>query len=133
MGILTSIIDFVFPIQRRLYHPTGRFVGNSNQFRSPNMQRRFERNRLWRPRTGLNLRRQPQVFNTLSRRITPIRALPLRATTPPTITPPVQKKGFLAEMFSPNINPPLARPQPKRKGFGSTAFKFARLSAMFRK
>lgn len=140
MGLISNIVDFVFPIQRRLYHPTGRFVSKPTQFRSPIMQRRFARNRLWLNQARLNQVRiqsqrampqgaypssTPQFRRPLERTLT---QAPMSRQVQPT-----QKRSFWSEMFSPNINPPLARPQPKRTGFGSTALNLIRWNNMFRR
>lgn len=130
MGIVNSIIDFVFPIQRRLYHSTGRFIRNPRRFRSPLVQRRFARSRLW-PRGAISPRRLStaphssiQFRRPLAKTITPVLA-PLPKVT--------QKKSFWSEMFSPNITPPRMQPQSKRSGFGSTALNLMRWNNMFRR
>jgi len=128
MGIVSSIVDFVFPVQRRLYHPTSTIARNPNQFRSPNLQRRFRRT-LW-PNGQTPIRRvisssSYQTPTTQFRR--PLaRPLPQVSVQRQAQLPPVSKKSFLSEMFSTNINPPKMGPQPKRNGFGSKVLNYAR-------
>ena len=141
MGIVSSIIDFVFPIQRRLYNPIGRFTRNPNQFRSPNMQRRFMRRRLWptrvintQQRISINPASSIQFRRPLARTLTP-QLKPLASPSNPLLPaqPIVAKKSFWSEMFSPNITPPSMQPQKKRNGFGSTALNLMRWNNMLRR
>lgn len=126
MGIINNVINFVFPIQRPLYRPTGRFVSNPTQFRSPNLQRRFRR-RLWPnvqvPYSQARYAQVPITPSTQFRR--PLAQKP--------ISQPVQKRSFLGEMFSSNINPPGLRPQPKRNGFGKLVLDAARWNNILRR
>lgn len=134
MGIISNVIDFVFLIQRPLYGPAGRFVSNSNQFRSPNLQRRFRR-RLWpngqnsiqRARANPNYQPQSsaQFRRPLARTIIP--------TSKPMQLPIVQKKNFFSEMFSPNINPPAMQAQQKKPGFGKMVLDAARWNNILRR
>ena len=124
MGIVNNIVNFVFPIQRRLYRPVGRFTPNPNQFRSGNLPRRFSPRRLWpngqipSQRTRFVQPQQTQVqFRRPLARATNSVSQPMQMR-PAVRIPPVQPKSFLSEMFSNNINPPAMRAQPKRAGFG---------------
>ncbi len=135
MGLINNIINFVFPIQRRLYHPTGRFFSKSTQFRSPIMQRRFAQGRLWRTTARPILQRAQNRAVYQIPRLNPIRPFSqVQTQTPkPMQVQQAQKKSFWGEMFSPNINPPSMRAQQKRKGFGSTALNLIRWNNMFRR
>ena len=130
MGIVSNIVDFVFPIQRtsirpNLYRPTGRFVNGSTQFRSHQLQRRFSQRRLWpNGQVPYSQVRSTQVVNT-SQFIRPLAPRP--------IPQPVQKRSFLESMFSNNINPPSMRPQPKRNGFGGKVLTLARWNNILRR
>ena len=139
MGIVNNIVNFVFPVQRQLYRPAGRFTPNPNQFRSRNLPRRFSPRRLWpngqmpsqRARFVPSTQTQVQFRRPLARTIN---STPQSIQMQPVARiPSVPPRNFLSEMLSTNINPPAQRPQPKRNGFGSTAFKFMRLNGMMQR
>lgn len=127
MGIIGNVIDFVFPVQQRLYHPTGRFIPNPNQFRSPQLQRRFSSRRLWpNGQSSCAQARSARVpITSPSQFRRPLAQRPLPQ--------PVQKRSFLGEMFSNNINPPAMRAQPKRNGFGKLALDAVRWNNILRR
>jgi hypothetical protein len=120
MGIISSVIDFVFPIQRtqKLYHSQGRFASNQNQFRSPSLQRRFSRRRLWP--NGVPVERVSSAKPYLLPQQTQFRR-PLARTIIPVQNPsprPVIKNDFFSEMFSSDMHLPTQRPVQKKSGFG---------------
>lgn len=128
MGIISNLIDFVFPIQKPLNRPIGRFVPNPNRFRSPNLQRRFRR-RLWpngqMPIRSNQVQSSSQVRRPLARTIAP--------SSKPMQSHPIQKKSFWVEMFSSNINPPAMTQQQRKPGFGKLVLDAARWNNILRR